>query len=557
MRTGAKLGVLAFVVTAIAIASGFVGMEKTVSARRSLLSPAIGAPAVVQNANGTVNVTVEVSSVTEDVRTHADDPTKTTKLTSGIYDVRLFRDGQLIGTSTPKEKTEQYIRDAPAAVAKDRIAYEQDPKNAVFNTNEDKIWRANNDVFANASSSIKILPPAKPGEKPTRAEITFSNIKLPRDGRTEVEFSAYAFNVDRVKSETVRTPFTIPKPENVKGRAFLVSMGVNSSENRSFDLKYAANDARKMQEVIGEGLAAGGQRYSEVIKIPIVSDHKTETHPEVNDARKAVIKGVFALLAGTPMKDAAAEIAKSDEQMAESFAANSHFQNIKPVEPEDTVIITFAGHGYADRSGIFYLLPNDIGTDTSKLTTDGIGRMISSDEISLWMQDITAVEMLMVIDACHSASAVQGDGFKPGPMGSRGLGQLAYDKGMKILSATQADNVAIELGSLQQGLLTYVLLQDGVIAKKADKGDKPDGFLTPSEWLKYAEDAVPKLYQDVLDGKRSVTIGGVEVDLSKVPPAERGAKLFGNAGNRESMVQKPSVFDWRTSKREKPLIALK
>lgn len=531
--------------------------DRPEAARGTFLQPAIGVPVVTANANGTVDVVVEVATVTEDVRVDASDPTKTKKLTSGVYDLRLSRDGQLIGTSTPRERAELYIRDAPAAVAKDKAAYAVDPKNAVFNTNEDKLWRANNDVFSAASPSIKILPPAKPGESPTRAEVTFKNIKLPRDGRTDVEFSAYAFNIDRVKSETVRTTFKIEKPEKIKGRAFLVSIGVNASENKSFDLKYAANDARKMQEVIGERLNVDGTRYSDIIKVPIVSDRKSEKFAEINDARKAVIKGVFAMLAGTSIKDAVAEIAKSDTALADAFAANTDFQKIKPVEPEDTVIITYAGHGYADQSGIFYLLPNDIGTDTSKLTTEGIDRMISTDEISLWMLPITATEMIMVIDACHSNSAVQGEWFKPGPMGSRGLGQLAYDKGMKILSATQADNVALELGNLEQGLLSYVLLEDGVIAKKADSGAAPDGTLTPSEWLKYAESAVPKLYQDVLEGKRSVMIGGREVDVSKIPPAERGAKLFGDTGNRESMVQRPHVFDFRKKKDESPMITLK
>ena len=42
--------------------------------------------------------------------------------------------------------------------------------------------------------------------------------------------------------------------------------------------------------------------------------------------------------------------------------------------------------------------------------------------------------MVMIIDACHSAGSVEHEGFKPGPMGSRGLGQLAYNKRMRILA---------------------------------------------------------------------------------------------------------------------------
>jgi hypothetical protein len=42
--------------------------------------------------------------------------------------------------------------------------------------------------------------------------------------------------------------------------------------------------------------------------------------------------------------------------------------------------------------------------------------------------------MAIIIDACHSAASFEGEGFKPGPMGSRGLGQLAYDKRIRILA---------------------------------------------------------------------------------------------------------------------------
>jgi hypothetical protein len=41
--------------------------------------------------------------------------------------------------------------------------------------------------------------------------------------------------------------------------------------------------------------------------------------------------------------------------------------------------------------------------------------------------------------------------MKSGPMGCRGLGQLAYDKGMRILTASQADNMALEHDDLEHG----------------------------------------------------------------------------------------------------------
>ena len=53
-----------------------------------------------------------------------------------------------------------------------------------------------------------------------------------------------------------------------------------------------------------------------------------------------------------------------------------------------------------------------------------------------------------MLDSCFSAKRVESNGFKPGPMGSRGLGQLAYDKRMRILAASQSDETAGEYASL-------------------------------------------------------------------------------------------------------------
>src|SRR4029453_6569388 len=83
---------------------------------------------------------------------------------------------------------------------------------------------------------------------------------------------------------------------------------------------------------------------------------------------------------------------------------------------------------------------------------------ISSDELAQWLEAIDAGQMVLVLDSCHSG-AVSGPGFKPGPMGDRGFGQLSYDKGMLVLAATQAQNV--DWGTLALGdrsLLTHALV---------------------------------------------------------------------------------------------------
>ena len=70
---------------------------------------------------------------------------------------------------------------------------------------------------------------------------------------------------------------------------------------------------------------------------------------------------------------------------------------------------------------------------------DVLPHCISSADLSAWLRDVDAGEWVLVLDACHSAAAGAPPGFKPGPLGSRGLAQLAYDKGMRVLAASQSE----------------------------------------------------------------------------------------------------------------------
>lgn len=446
-----------------------------------------------------VDVTVGVTDVEKRIGRPGDRRT----VSSGFFDLRLFRNDRLVAGSTSAENLEKFIREAPRPEAGAGPA--------------DELWRLTND--------LRNQPGVKLGAG-RKATYTFRNIRLPYDGRKSIRFSAYAFNSDRVKSGTdVREHFPEKPLERRKGRVYLVSIGVDASENPAYDLRFAVNDARLMQEVLARNMS--GDR--EIIGIPLVSPHaaangRRPALPPTRTAAKSDIRAAFSHLAG------------------ESTGAGPDLPrpvtDIPPVGPEDILIVSFSGHGYADRRGVFYLFPYDIGTRADVLRPENLPRLISSDELALWMRGITAREMVFIIDACYSASAVQSRGFKPGPMGSRGLGQLAYDKRMLILSATQADNVALELGSLRQGLLSYALLRDGIILKKADRDDPPDNRLDAAEWLGYAVRRVPELYEEVISGRRPALVDGRPAD------AERGVEVFAAENRQQRNIQRPALFDF-------------
>lgn len=134
-------------------------------------------------------------------------------------------------------------------------------------------------------------------------------------------------------------------------------------------------------------------------------------------------------------------------------------------------------------------------------------------------------------------------------MGSRGLGQLSYDKGMKILTATQADNVALELGNLQHGLLTYSLVKNGIELGLADHKPK-DGTVMSSEWLDFSVRDVPLLYQDIRAGRRDIFIGG-----QKSIDEKARAELVGRKSAEQ--LQQPSLFDFGRKERQSPLFMVR
>jgi WD40 repeat protein len=437
-----------------------------------------------------VSISVEVSAASAEFQRGE----RKVKLETGVYDLRLFRDGQQVGY-------------APEA-----------------------------------GGEIKTDPVTK------KAVVTFSGVKLPQQkDLTQVEFSAYAFNVDRVKSATDWRAIVYPSDLTpAKGRVFLIAVGVNAYENPDWNLKYAANDARRIQRTLSEKLSQTGD-YSEVVPVSLISDYQSKDGQNIvseKAATKANIKHVLDLLAGKPVD-------------AEALKTIPNGDKLRAATPDDLVIISFSSHGYADQNGSFYFIPYDVGPGSKReITPELLQHCISSEELSLWLRDVDAGEMVMVVDACHSAASVQGEGFKPGPMGSRGLGQLSYDKGIRILTSTQSDDVALETDFTQQGLLTYALTHDGIDNAQADF--KPhDKIITLTEWLEFGVDRVPRLYGEIEQKYQSLALN--ELKSIGVGQGSRTKLLIfsrdgSNSSLRKGANQQPSLFDFTRKKREVVLV---
>lgn len=349
-------------------------------------------------------------------------------------------------------------------------------------------------------------------------KITFRDIQIPAGVQPqELTFSAYAFNEDSVKGPDAQQEYTTPavKPARL-ARAYVISIGVNHHSNPSWNLSYSAADARALRESLQSHLKTLGH-FDTVRAIELISDRESSEH---NAKREAIIAALKALAGAAPSK--------------QLLGHYPQLEQIEKAHPEDLVVLYFAGHGYAGEGGLFHIFPEDIGEGTSRIVDDELlKRSLNSDQLSDLLRDVDSGEFLFIIDACNSAASVEGDGFKPGPMGSRSLGQLAYNKGMRILTATQAENVAVESDKIGHGLLTYALIEDGLTLKQADFAPQ-DQAVFLGEWLQFGVERVPALFDELKRGQLTGSRGVVRLN-------EAGEMI---KAKRRDLTQRPRLFDF-------------
>jgi WD40 repeat protein len=326
------------------------------------------------------------------------------------------------------------------------------------------------------------------------------------------DFAAYAFNRDNVKSADSLLSITGAESLRREGTAYLVVVGVSKYANSQYNLNYSAADAieigaqlKGQQELLG--------RYNPIEVISLLNDQATKEN----------ILLALKLLAGTvanPLpKDAPADLLK-----------------IKPAQPEDAVIFYFSGHGTAQEDR-FYLIPHDVGYAglRSELDQAGLATILShsvSDiELEEALQPVDADQLLLVIDACNSGQVLHSADERRGPMNTRGLAQLAYEKGMYVLTASQSDEVAFESAGLKHSYLAYALVEEGIKSGAADADH--NGQVLLNEWFDYATDRVPRI-----GGEKSQT----GKQLEEMDPDEK-------------RVQRPRVFNMRDGGAERFIIA--
>jgi hypothetical protein len=284
-----------------------------------------------------------------------------------------------------------------------------------------------------------------------------------RYGRNVI--SAYAFNDDNLRSKEISIEFQeINNSLKKKGNAYILAIGIDNYLKQSLQLKYAVADAHLFSEELEKSLS-NLKNYSYIHSYSLCDTNAAKNN--IVD----VLKGLGGITTSLNKK-----------------------LNISRVASDDVIFIYYSGHGYATNND-FYLIPED-----ARISADGVtfDNLISGNEIAELLKGIDCKQIVLVIDACQSGQAISTDMDKLGPFNSRGLAQLAYEKGMYVIAASQSQQAALELDTLGHGLLTYTMIVKGLKQFEADYSPK-DSRIDIIEWLNYSAENVPKEYSHSME----------------------------------------------------------
>jgi WD40 repeat protein/uncharacterized caspase-like protein len=341
----------------------------------------------------------------------------------------------------------------------------------------------------------------------------------------ENRLTAYAFNRDNVKSADAT--LTVRGADGLKrsGTAYILGVGVNDYANPEYNLKYAVADVQAFAEEVKRQQASIG-RFDRIEVVTLINAEATKAN---------ILHALDRFGRG------------SGEALAEGAPAS--LAKIRPAEPEDLVIVYYAGHGTA-RQQRFYLIPHDLGYQGKRTSLDeeGLNAILSHSVSDLEMERaferVDAGQLMMVIDACNSGQALEAEEKRRGPMNSKGLAQLAYEKGMYILTAAQSYQAALEAEQLGHGYLTYTLVEEGLKTSAADSMPK-DSQVIVREWLDYAAERVPQMQRTEMQRARELKhkVAFVEGEEKIEDPDKRS-------------LQRPRVF-YRREMEPQPLVVAK
>jgi WD40 repeat protein len=276
--------------------------------------------------------------------------------------------------------------------------------------------------------------------------------------------SVYCFSASGQRSDEAELHIFGAETLRQARTAHVLTIGIDKYASRG--LHFARADAILAREKLEAVLASTGS-YAHIDAASLLDEQATA----------AEILRALRILAGSELAPASGPLA-----------------GLKAAAPSDAVFIHFAGHG-GGFGGDYRLVAVDgrVGEETPAGT-------VSASQIRDALAPLQADRAVLIIDACESGKALDQVDARAGPLAGRSLAQLAYDKAMFVISASQSEGSALELQRLGHGLFSYVLF-DKALGSEAD--ENKDGFVSIREWLSYAQTQTPREQQAEADKPRA------------------------------------------------------
>ena len=128
-----------------------------------------------------------------------------------------------------------------------------------------------------------------------------------------------------------------------------------------------------------------------------------------------------------------------------SYLQQAVTKTLREVGENDTVLISYAGHGF-QLDGQSFLCPLDFDGEQALLTG------WRTDEIRSLLQGCKAAQKLLVLDCCHSGGALTTSGFGATP---QEVGQaFAHAQGLITLAACRTNQESLEIAARKRGAFT-------------------------------------------------------------------------------------------------------
>jgi hypothetical protein len=187
------------------------------------------------------------------------------------------------------------------------------------------------------------------------------------------------------------------------------------------------------------------------------------------------------------------------------------FEEIKSkAKAEDIVLVYLSGHGmvHGGEKGDFYYLTTDFSGSSAESLGDPQIRQkqsISTEEFTQWLNGISALKQVMIIDACGSGKAVEKLLAKRDIEASqiKAIDRMRDRTGLFIISGCAADAVSYEASKYGQGLLTYSVIE--AIKGAALRDNK---YVDILNLLNFSREQVPKM---------AIEIGGIQQPQLLIP----------------------------------------